>query len=266
MGNEEKVLVKIEGRLAIITLNRPQRLNAFDSEVWAGLEEAAKSVRCAPDVRVVILTGAGERAFSAGLDLKMVSAGEELSPSRPTRDWFDRIQGLKDVFTMYDNLPVPVIAAINGYCLGAGLELVLACDIRIASETASFSLPEVSLGVIPDMGSTQRLPRVVGLSKAKELILTSRRIDAAEALRIGLVDHVYPQESLMTEARQLAEEIASHLPAVVEGAKRAINVALSTPLELGLSYETATAVGTLSAGGLALQETAADFTKKKSKQ
>jgi enoyl-CoA hydratase len=141
-------------------------------------------------------------------------------------------------------LPVPVIAAINGYCLGIGFELALVCDIRLASETAIFSIPEVQLGTIPDFGGTQRLTKLVGAGKAKELIFTGRRIDAAEALRIGLVQHVYPLNKLMEEAMKLAQEIAAIAPPLIQGAKRAINVAVSYPLDVGLSYETITAVST----------------------
>jgi len=172
------------------------------------------------------------------------------------------MQEMKDIFSMYENLPVPVIAAINGYCIGAGLELVLACDIRLASETAIFSIPEITLGVIPDMGGTQRLPRIVGPGKAKELIYTGRRIDAAEALRIGLVDHVYPKDSLMSEARKLAEEIATQAPAAVQGAKRAINVAMSHSLEVGLTYETAIAL-TSAGSAEAFRQGAEAFAQKK---
>ena len=247
MAKSEKVLLKIEGGVATITLNRPDKLNAMDGEVWLGLEEAAGEIKHQPEVRVAILTGAGDRAFSAGVDLKAITSPEGISLGLPLRSGFEGMQRMKEIFSMYENLPVPVIAAINGYCIGAGLELVLACDIRVASESAIFSIPEITLGIIPDMGGTQRLPRIVGPGKAKELIYTGRRIDAAEALRIGLVDHVYPQDSLLSEARQLAEEIASQAPAAVQGAKRAINVAMSHSLEVGLTYETATALTSMGA-------------------
>jgi enoyl-CoA hydratase len=258
----EKVLLKIEGPIATVTLNRPERLNALDVEVWLGLEEAADAIKHQPEVRVVILTGAGDRAFSSGLDLKAVSSLEGLSAGRPLRGGFESLQHMKDIYTMYESLAVPVIAAINGYCLGAAMELVLTCDIRLASETAIFSIPEVNFGVIPDMGGTQRLPRIVGPGKAKELIFTGRRIDAAEALRIGLVDHVYPKDRLMSEGRQLAEEIASQTPTAVQGAKRAINVAMSHSLEVGLTYETVTALGVMGSAEK-LREGAEAFTQGK---
>jgi len=258
----QKVLLRIDGPIATITLNRPEKLNALDAEIWLGLEEAANAVKQKPDVRVAILTGAGDRAFSAGIDLKMVTSGGGFSLGRPVRGGFESMQEMKEVFNMYESLPVPVIAAINGYCVGAAMELVLACDIRLASETAIFTIPEITLGVIPDMGGTQRLPRIVGPGMAKELIYTGKRIDAAEALRIGLVNHVYPKDSLMSEARQLAEEIASKEPAAVQGAKRAINVAMSHSLEVGLTYETATALSAIGSAQRFL-EGAQAFSQKK---
>jgi enoyl-CoA hydratase len=245
MAKSEKVLLEIEGQIATVTLNRPEKLNALDAEVWLGLEEAADAIKHQPEVRVAILTGAGDRAFSAGIDLKAVASLGGFSLGRSLRGQVESLQQMKDIFSMYENLPVPVIAAINGYCMGAGMELVLACDIRIASESAILSIPEINYGIIPDMGGTQRLPRIVGPGKAKELIYTGRRIDAAEALRVGLVDHIYSKDNLMSEVRQLAGEIAAQAPAAVQGAKRAINVAMSHSLEVGLIYETATALASM---------------------
>jgi len=146
--------------------------------------------------------------------------------------------GLKTIFTLYEELAIPVIAAINGYCLGAGFELSLCCDMRLASDSARFALPEIIYGVIPDLGSTQRLPRIVSLGIAKELIMTGRRIDANEALRVGLVDHIYPKDQVMTEAKKLAEELAKLDPVKVQGAKRAVNMTMSSPLDAGLRLET----------------------------
>ncbi|MBE9501568.1 MAG: enoyl-CoA hydratase/isomerase family protein [Dehalococcoidia bacterium] len=238
----EKVLMEIEDGTAIITLNRPQSMNAMDADVWLGLEERAKSIGSDPGIRVAIITGAGDRAFSAGLDVKAAGSGAISSIHPQGRVADDLLTKMKEIFTMYELLPVPVIVAINGYCIGAALELALACDIRLASKNAFFSLPEVTLGVVPDMGGTQRLPRVVSPGKAKELIYTGRRIDATEALRIGLVEHVYPDDQLMAEARKLAREIASCPPGVIQGAKSAANMAICQGLEMGLRYETAIAV------------------------
>jgi len=240
MLKTETVLLKIEDGIATVTLNRPEKLNALDAELWMGLEEAATAIKLEPNVRVTILAGAG-RAFCAGLDLKAVTSAEGLSTGATFGEPIEGVQYFRSVFSMYEALPVPVIAAVQGPCIGGGMEIMLACDIRLAADDAILSIPEVTYGIIPDCGGTQRLPRVVGPSKAKELIFTGRRIDAAEALRIGLVDHVYPLDQLMSETRKLAEEIAALSPAAVRAAKRALNVAMSSSLELGLSYETATA-------------------------
>jgi len=161
------------------------------------------------------------------------------------REGFETLQYLSAVISAYETLPVPVIGAINGGCIGVGMELALACDIRIASERAVFSIPEVAFGIIPDCGGTQRLPRIVGPGMAKELIFTCRRITAAEALRIGLVNHLYPDEQLMEEAVKMAAEIAALPAPAVQGAKRALNAAAGLPMAAGLHYETATAVSVL---------------------
>ncbi len=244
MDEQPKVLLSIEDRIAFITLNRPEVRNAINGEVLEGLRSALERILSEPEVRAVIITGAGDRAFSSGLDLKAAASGQGFLPRATVRSDFEALQIGGRIYAMIENFPIPVIAAINGYCLGIGMELALACDIRLASENAVFSLPEVQMGTIPDTGGTQRLTKIVSPGKAKELIFTGRRIDAAEALRIGLVEHVYPQDKLMEEAKKLAQEIASIAPPLIEGAKRAINVAVSYPLELGLSYEITTAIAT----------------------
>ena len=260
MANQDAVRLDIEGAIATVLLNRPEAMNAFSPDVWAGLQQAAQSIKETPDVRVVIITGAGDRAFSAGLDLKAVAAGEAgPRESAKYREGFDSLHNLKSILA-YGDLAVPVIAAVNGYCLGVALELALCCDIRLASDNAVFGLPEVQLGVMVDVGSTQRLPRIVGLSKAKELIFTGRRIDAAEALRIGLVDYVYPKDQLMTEARKLADEIAKQNPGIVQGAKRATNLTMSIPLDVGLRMETDICLA--SGSGMGMGEAAQRFLKK----
>ena len=239
MDNQEAVRLSIEDTIATVLLNRPEALNAFNRDAFLGLQRAAQAIKENPEVRVVILTGAGDKAFSAGIDLKMVASGKGgTTVLSKYREGFDALYNLKMIYTMYEELAVPVIAAINGYCLGAGLELILCCDMRLSCDTAVFSLPEITFGVIPDLGSTQRLPRIVSPGIAKELILTGRRINAAEALRVGLVDHVYTKDQLMPEARKLAEEIAKLNPRIVQGAKRAANLTLSTPLDTGLRMET----------------------------
>jgi len=244
MTKSRAVLFEVKDKVATITLNRPEVRNAFNADILEGLKAAAEQVLSQPEIRVAILTGAGDRAFCAGLDLKAAMAGEALMPPHAVRSEFEALQMGGQVYTMFENLPVPVIAAINGYCLGIGFELSLVCDIRLASETAIFSIPEVLLGTIPDFGGTQRLTRLIGPGKAKELIFTGRRIDAAAALRIGLVQHVYPLDKLMEEAKKLAQEIAAVAPPLMQGAKKAINVAMSYPLDIGLSFETILAVST----------------------
>ena len=254
---DDKVILQVDGSIATVILNRPQVLNALDSGMWAGLERAALSIMSQPRINVVILTGVGDKAFSAGLDLKAASSGSFPTARHRRRKGLDKILTLNHIFTMYEDLAVPVIAAVNGYCLGVGVELILCCDMRLAAEHAIFGLPEIDLGTIPDMGGTQRLPRLVGPGPAKELIYTARRINAAEALRIGLVDRVYPRAQLMAEARKLAEEIASKNPAAMQAAKKAINAAFSTVLEAGLRYETALAVSTVGEGKKFAQAAAA---------
>jgi enoyl-CoA hydratase len=244
VAKSKAVLVKVQDKVATITLNRPEVRNAVNVKVLEGLREAAEHILAEPEIRVVIIAGAGDRAFCAGLDLKAAMSGENIMPTCAARSEFEALQMGGQIYAKFEMLPVPVIAAINGYCLGVGMELALACDIRLASETAVFSLPEVNMGTIPDFGGTQRLTKIVGAGKAKELIFTGQRIDAAEALRIGLIEHVYSLDELMEEARKLAQEIASIAPALIQGAKRAINVAVSYPLDIGLNYETITAVAT----------------------
>jgi len=239
------LLYDVKGHVAVITLNRPGAMNAWHRGMNEELRQAATEIDNDPNVRVVVITGAGEKSFSSGIDLKKIASGEAFITGPDIRDYYDGIRKLRDVFTMYDKLAVPVIAAINGYCLGGGLELALACDVRLAAESAVFSLPEVQLGIIPDLGGCQRLPRAVGIGKAKELIYTGKRIDAAEALRIGLIQHVFAREKLMEEALKMANEIAGYNPVVVQAAKRACNVAMSYPLEIGLSFETTSSAFTM---------------------
>ena len=238
MNNQDAVRLNVEGAIATVLLDRPEALNAFNQDVWAGLQRVGQSLRDTPDVNVVIITGAGDRAFSAGMDLKMIASGGGTGVGAGLRSGFDSLNSLKAILTTFEELAIPVIAAINGHCLGAALELSLCCDVRLASDNATFGLPEIQFGVIPDMGSTQRLPRLVGPGIAKEMIYTGRRIDASEALRVGLVDHVYPREQLMGEARKLAEDIAKINPRLIQGAKRATNLITSTPLDIGLRMET----------------------------
>lgn len=239
------IIYDVKDHIATITLNRPKMLNAWYRGMNDELRQATKLIDDDPDVRVVIIKGAGDKAFSSGIDLKKIAAGENFITGPDIRDYYDGIRKLREVFSLFEKMAVPVIAAINGYCLGGGLELALACDIRLATETAVFALPEVQLGIIPDMGGCQRLPRAVGIGKAKELIYTGRRIGSSEAFRIGLIQQVYPKEKLMDEAMKLASEIAGYNPVIVQAAKRACNFAVSYPLDIGLEFETTTSAFTM---------------------
>ena len=242
--NDKRVLMNIEDSIAVVTLNRPEKSNAFDGEMWLALEETAEKIKLNPDVKAVILTGAG-KSFCGGLDInKAASEGINLQ-AKTLRSNYEALHYLSEVLTLYEKLPVPVIAAINGGCIGLGLELALACDIRLASEDAVFSIPEVVFGLVPDCGGTQRLPRLVGPAKAKELVYTGDRIDADEAKQIGLVNRVYKASELENATMQMAAKITGNSPEAVQASKRCINRALGTSLEAGLQYETLAAEAVL---------------------
>lgn len=221
-----------EGRLGIITIDRPQALNALNTKVLRDLENAIDHADIDQGVQVIILTGEG-RAFVAGADIAEMM---EKSPIEGRE--FTRLG--QSVFGKIENLGKVVIAAVNGFALGGGCELTLACDITIASEEAQIGLPEVTLGIHPGFGGTQRLPRLVGRTKAKELIFTGDMIDAQEAERIGLVNKVVPRGKLLEEAKKIGERIASNGPLAVKLAKSAINRGLDVSLEAGLAYESET--------------------------
>lgn len=219
-----------EGRMARITIDRPDALNALNSDVLSQLKDAVDEVKADEDVRVVIITGSGEKAFVAGADIKEMLGKTPLDMRKFT------ILG-HEVMNSIANIEKPVIAAVNGYALGGGLELALACDIRIASENAKLGVPEVKLGIFPGFGGTQRLTKIVGKGRAAELIFTGKMISAKEAVSIGLVNKVVPLEDLIREADAMAQEIAKNGPIGVGLAKSAINRALETGLEDGLAYE-----------------------------
>ena len=222
--------------MGILTIDRPKVHNALDSETSDALLDAWVRFRDDDDLRVAILTGAGERAFCAGADLRGVGDFyKELTSSERLR----RSEQLPGLGGITKNLAIdkPIIAAVNGYCLAGGLEIALACDLRLASEQASFGLPEVTRGIIPGAGGTQRLPRLVGPERALDLILTGRRIDALEAERIGLVSRVVPASELRAEALATANAIADNGPLAVRAAKAAVWRGLDLPLEDGLRLE-----------------------------
>jgi len=242
-----KVLVEIKAPVATITLNKPERLNAVDVEVWEGIREAATAVDAAPGVRAAILQGAGG-AFCAGLDVKAGSTLGDLAAGSPASAMVrirEHLAHLQACFTRLAEIRVPVIAAIQRVCIGAGMELALCCDIRLAAEGTVFSIPEVQLGIVPDMGGTQRLPRTIGIGMAKELIYTARRFDAVEALRIGFVNHIYPAGELGARAAELAAEIAANGPLAVRAAKQSIDGTYWHDRDAWLRWEAEQAVGPL---------------------
>ena len=243
MPTFQDVLLDKKDNIALLTLNRPKALNAISRGIIGGLREAAAYIDQDPEIRALIISGAGDRAFSAGLDIKNeLLPGGSILDGWNARTMHEALQKCRDTFTLYEKLPVPVIAAIQGYCLGGAIEIILCCDIRLAAENAVFSMPETQLGIVPDLGGSTRLPRIIGAGMAKELIYTGRKIDAKEALRIGLVEHVYAVKDLLSEAWKMASEIAAANPAVIQGAKRVMNYTLSAPLDAALSFETATSL------------------------
>ncbi len=222
----QTVQLEIKAPMATITLNKPERLNALDVLMWEAIGEAAVAIDRAPEVRVAVLNGAGG-AFCAGLDVKAGSTLSELgvdgSPAEALPAIRRHLARLQACFNRLEACRVPVIGALERVCIGGGLELALCCDIRLAAEGTIFSIPEVQLGIVPDMGGTQRLPRTIGVGLAKELIYSARRIDAGEALRIGLVNAVYPAGELQARVAEVAAEIAANAPLAVQAAKRSIN-------------------------------------------
>lgn len=225
----EFINYEVEGAVAVLTINRPKALNALNSAVLDELNEAIDAVDL-NEVRALIITGAGEKSFVAGADI-----GEMSSLTKEQGEAFGK-KG-NDVFRKIETLPIPVIAVVNGFALGGGCEISLACDIRICSENAVFGQPEVGLGITPGFGGTQRLARTIGVGMAKQLIYTARNIKAPEALRIGLVNAVYPIEELMGAAKKMASIIASNAPIAVRNCKKAINDGLQTDIESGVEIE-----------------------------
>ncbi len=229
-GSYPQLLIEDHGRIRRITINRPQKLNALNAEVMRELKAAFAEAVAAPGVGGIVLTGAGEKAFVAGADIAELSEKTPLSGKETT------IAG-QAVFGEIEASPKPVLAAVNGYALGGGLELALACHLRIASPNAKLGLPEVKLGIIPGYGGTQRLPRLLGSARALWLILSGEPIDAAEAERIGLVNRVVPQPELARTADQMLETILARGPIAVRCALEAVRRGLDTTLAEGLKIE-----------------------------
>ncbi len=217
------------GNVAVVTINRPEVLNALNIEVLHDLDRIMKEIEFREDLHVVLITGAG-RSFVAGADISEMAnftAAEAKAFSRHGNSTFINLT----------RFPRPVIAAVNGFALGGGCELAMACDIRVASDRAKFGMPEVGLGITPGFGGTQRLARIVGMSTAMELVLTSRTIDAQEALEIGLVKHVYPAEEMMDKAMELANLIASKPQVAVRQAKQAIRIGKNIDISSAIAFE-----------------------------
>jgi enoyl-CoA hydratase/carnithine racemase len=230
MHESSSLLVEKQGGATVLTLNRPEVMNALNFALLNALKEEVESLRFDSQTRAVIVSGAGDRAFCAGADLKERAAMDPVEVKK-------FIFTIRNLFTAIEQLNKPVIAAVNGIALGGGTELALACDIRVAAEKASMGLTETRLAIIPGAGGTQRLPRLIGLGKAKELIFTGRRVDAAEALQIGLVNSVCRPESLLEECMKIVAMIEETGPVAVEQAKYAINHGTETDIATGLAIE-----------------------------
>lgn len=224
------LLMEEKNKAVILTMNRPTVMNCLNFDLLYAIRDQVEALQYRTDIRTLIITGAGEKSFCAGADLK--------ERATLTADEVKKfIITIRNLLTSIQNLPMPVISAVNGVALGGGTEVALASDIRIASETASMGLTEARLAIIPGGGGTQRLPRIIGVAKAKELIFTGRRVDAKEALDIGLVNKVTSPETLLAECMKMADMIAETGPIAVEMAKYAIDKGMETDLATGLAIE-----------------------------
>ena len=218
-----------EGFVGVITINRPKALNALNSEVLKELNATLDAVDL-ENTRALVLTGAGEKSFVAGADIAEMS-----TLTKAEGEAFGKIGN--DVFRKIETFPIPVIAAVNGFALGGGCEIAMSCDIRLCSDTAIFGQPEVGLGITPGFGGTQRLARIIGIGKAKEMIYAATNVKAEEAYRIGLVNAVYPLEELMPAAKKLAGKIAKNAPIAVRACKKAINEGLDAVMDEAIVIE-----------------------------
>ena len=226
----KNIIFEVKDGVATITFNRPEVLNALSDELLKELSHALDDIAENEDIRVLILTGAGEKSFVAGADIKEIATFDAL-------DAKSFAQTGQSTINKFENLPIPVIAAVNGFALGGGCEIALACDFIYASENAMFGLPEVNLGLIPGMGGTQRLPRLIGKNMAKEIIFTGKMIQAVEAEKIGIVNKVCSQKSLMEETIKVAGIIASKGKISIRAAKQAIDNGMNVNLTTGCSIE-----------------------------
>jgi len=224
------LLMEVENNVAVLTINRPKSLNALNTETLLELKQVLAEISCRKDIKVLILTGSGAKAFVAGADIsEMVNGTAEEGRSMALLAY--------ETFSMLENMPKVTIAAVNGYALGGGCEICMACDIRVCSDNAKFGQPEVGLGTLPGFGGTQRLPRLVGKGRAKELIFTCDQVDANEAYRIGLVNKVVPQAELLDVCKAMAAKIMSKGTYAIALAKSSINTGMDTDLSSGLKFE-----------------------------
>lgn len=226
----ELLIYEKEAPLTFITINRPQAMNALSNALVEELDRALDRAEGDPEIRALIITGAGEKAFMAGADIGELKDRDFLLARQQTRR-------RQQVFNRIAEMNIPVIAAVNGFALGAGLELAAACTLRVACKEARFGSPEVNLGIIPGDGATQRLPRLVGFGRAMEMVLTGDFVDADRAYNIGLVNSVVPREELMETAKKLALKIASKAPLAVQCAKEAVNRSMEVGIYEGLAHE-----------------------------
>ena len=218
-----------EGTTAIISINRPKALNALNSQVLEELDKTLDTIDISK-IKALIITGTGEKSFVAGADISEMS-----TLTKKQAENFSK-KG-NDIFKKIENFPIPTIAAVNGFALGGGCEISMSCDIRISSENAIFGQPEVGLGIIPGFGGTQRLPRLIGASMAKQIIFTGKNINAEEALRIGLINAIYPRNELLNEAKKLAHEISKNSDYAIKNSKKAINEGLQVDIDKGIQIE-----------------------------
>ncbi|MGH9767309.1 MAG: enoyl-CoA hydratase/isomerase family protein [Blastocatellia bacterium] len=225
----ENVLLERRGRVALVTINRPDKLNALNIATRKDLADRLDELRNDEEIRVIVITGAGEKAFVVGADINEF-AGRTAVEQRA-------VMKARSIFTSVEDFPKPLIAMINGFCLGGGCELALACDIRVASDRARFGQPEINLGIIPGGGGTQRLARLIGEGKAMQMILTGEMIDAQEALRLGLVNEIHPAAELEAKTMELANKIAEKSPIALAMAKTSVKNAARTNLREGLDQE-----------------------------
>lgn len=226
--SEQSIIIEKNNQIGIITINRPEVRNALNREAWLALDAAFQDMDSDPGIHVIIVTGAGDKAFVAGADLNLLKE----------RDMVETFKGENQrILQKVESMGKPTIATINGFCLGGGLELALACDIRISSSAAKFGLPELNVGVLPGAGGTQRLARLVGIGKAKELIFTGKLISATEAEKIGLVNMVVEPEKLMETTLEMALQMISKSPLVMKLAKFVINRGYDVDMDTALALE-----------------------------